>query len=258
MESIRILGAFGGKGVDMTTTTIQVNEKIVIDAGNIVGPVGPAGAEIDHIFLSHSHLDHIADIPFLIDAFFEAREKPIFIYGLEETLMDLKEYIFNWKIWPDFNQIQLIHNTMNAIMFIPVDEWEEIGLEDVTLKTVPSNHIVPTVGYAVWKNGRGILYTADTYLNDATWEMVNGDPSITTVIIDVSFPSRLDKLAEVSKHLTPALLAEELKKLTRDDVTVHVYHLKPNYVPQISKELEELGALRNGGRVLRDGEIVEF
>ena len=223
-----------------------------------MGPVGPAGAKIDHIFLSHSHLDHIADIPFLIDAFFEARDQPIFIYGLEATLMDLKKYIFNWQIWPDFNQIDLLNNSMKAIMFVPIEEDEEIALGDVTIRAVPSNHIVPTVGYAIWKNGRGILYTADTYLNDASWELVNNDPSIKTVIIDVSFPSRLEALAEVSKHLTPKLLKEELAKLERDDVTIHVYHVKPNYVPQVTEELNMLHALRNGGRGLKDGDVVEF
>jgi len=47
-------------------------------------------------------------------------------------------------------------------------------------------------------------------------------------------------LARMSKHLTPTLLAQEFRKLDRDDLSVYAYHLKPAYRDQILRELREL------------------
>lgn len=253
-----MLGAHGGRGAGMVTTAIQVSESIVIDAGHIVGALGEKAARIDHIFLSHSHLDHVDDIPFLIDTFFTVRSQPLFIYGLESTLMDLKKYLFNWHLWPDFNQIELVKNSMTAITLVPIEEGEAVTIDGVTLTPFPANHIIPCVGYIIQKPTGSVLYSADTYANPGMWEIVNTHPDIHTVIVDVSFPSHMDKLAEVSKHMTPKVLKEDLIHLTRDDVTIHVYHVKPGFVEPVTQELNEMGLLRNGGRILKDGDLIRI
>jgi len=76
------------------------------------------------------------------------------------------------------------------------------------------------------------------------------------VIVEVSFPSRMQAVADVSLHLTPTTLAVELAKLKRD-VAVYLYHLKPAYVDELRSEL---AATRFSHHVeeLRQGDTYRF
>lgn len=265
-ESIVILGANGGRGINANTTCIKVNDNIVIDAGNIISSLGEDSLYIDHIFLTHSHLDHIIDIPFMIDLHFEKKEKTLTIYGLKKTLEQINKHIFNWNIWPDFSEIDLLMNKTKAVKFEEITPNNSYSFEanhvyvfeDVKIKPILTNHTVESCGYVITKNSNSILFTSDTYTCDNIWREINTNKSISSIIIDVSFPSRFTKLANDSKHLTPALLEEELKKLERDDVTVHINHLKPAYKEETIKDILQRNLLRNGGRILKDGDVVEF
>jgi phosphoribosyl 1,2-cyclic phosphodiesterase len=64
-SSIKILGAYGGKSTNMALTSIQLSKKVVLDAGNILEGLGNGSKNINHLFITHSHLDHINDIGFL-------------------------------------------------------------------------------------------------------------------------------------------------------------------------------------------------
>ncbi len=256
-NKIKVLGAFGGKGVDMNNTCIQVTANIVIDAGNILKGIGEKASQINHIFLTHSHLDHIVDIPFLSDAYFEKRKKPITVYALKETIEHLNKYIFNWNIWPDFCEIDLIGQNSSAIKFVELKSNEQIEFEDCKIKAIKTNHTTSSCGYVITKNNNSLLFTSDTYRCDTIWEELNNNKNIKTLIIDVSFPSRLASLAKNSKHLTPNDLKEELKKLKRDDITIFINHLKPSYIKEIKEEILKLNIL-NGGDILADGDIIDL
>lgn len=256
MRYLRMLGAYGGRGDNRATTSVMVSENIVIDAGNIMAPLGNFAGKIDYIFLTHCHLDHIVDIPFLIDAFYTQRETPITILGLKETLATLKTHILNWDIWPDFNEIKLINKTDKSIVLreIEIDETVTIGSYD--LKAIKTNHTVPSCGYAIRHNGRTILFTSDTCINDEVWEQINGDESIFAAIIDCSFPSTLEQLALDSRHLTPRLLSSELTKLRRE-IQTYIFHIKPSFEAQIKAELDDYENLSDVV-VLRDGDRIFY
>ena len=251
-DSIKILGAYGAKSFELNTTCIQLNNEIVIDAGNILKSLGDDAHLIKHIFLTHSHLDHIVDIPLLVDSYFEKFQEPITIYGIKKTLDDLKEHLFNNRIWPDFSKIKLSNESNNAIVFKEIAYGQTIEFEDVSLKVIANNHTSSSCGFVIKKKSKSLLFTSDTYLCQSIWNEINEDPEIKSVIVDVSFPSRFEWLAKESKHLTPKLLHEELKQLKRNDVTVFVNHLKPIYLGEIKHELKEYNALYNNGMVLQD------
>ncbi len=258
-NSIKILGAYGGKGIEFGNTCLQVNQNTVIDAGNILKALGDNAANIDNIFVSHSHLDHITDIPFLIDIFFEKRDKPIIIYALEETINHLNDFIFNTHIWPNFCEINLMRHNEKAIQFVILEFGKEIELEDGTkIRAIENNHTTSSCGFVISKNGNSSLFTSDTYKCDRIWEEVNNDKKIKSVIIEVSFPSRFDELAKLSKHLTPKLLKKELQLLKRDDVRVFINHIKPCYKEEIVKEVDELDLLLNKGKVLEDDDVISL
>ena len=80
MNYIKILGASGTKTKNSGTTSFQISKEIVVDAGNIINILGEQAQFINHVFLTHSHSDHINDLPFLIESFFENRTEPLNIH----------------------------------------------------------------------------------------------------------------------------------------------------------------------------------
>ena len=104
---LKVLGCSGGiGGRHLRTTSLLLDNDILIDAGTGVGDVSLVELMlIDHIFLTHSHLDHVCCIPFLVDTVGGMRNKPLIVHAAEPTLEILRNHLFNWSIWPDFAQI---------------------------------------------------------------------------------------------------------------------------------------------------------
>ncbi|AXX92298.1 hypothetical protein CPU12_08975 [Malaciobacter molluscorum LMG 25693] len=255
-EKIKILGAYGGKGIDANNTSIQIDRCSVIDAGNIIKAIGDDAKYIDNIFLTHSHLDHIIDIPFLVESFYEVRNKPIKIYALKETIEHLNRYIFNWNIWPDFSDIDLI-NQKHSIEFIEIQVNKILQFRNFSIKPIKTNHTISSCGYVITKDENSIFFTGDTFICDEIWEEINQNLSIKQLIVDVSFPSRLEVAAQTSKHLTLKLFKEELTKLKRDDVKIYINHLKPTYIDEITEELKVL-ELENKITILNDSDVINL
>ena len=104
---LRVLGCSGGiGGRQLRTTSFLVDGDILLDAGSGVGDLSLAElTRIDHVFVTHSHLDHVTSIPFLIDTVGGMRSKPITVHATAATIEILKSHLFNWSIWPDFSEI---------------------------------------------------------------------------------------------------------------------------------------------------------
>ncbi|WFE68757.1 HD domain-containing phosphohydrolase [Thiomicrospira sp. R3] len=241
-NQIRFLGAYGSKAGAHHTTCIQLSEKTLIDAGNIMQALAEEAVKIESIFLTHSHLDHILDIGFFIDHFFTQRSRSLKVFGLPSTLGALKKHIFNDDIWPDFTQIKLLNSALFAI------EWVEIEFNQVyqpepglLLTPIKANHTVEACGYIIERQGSAALFTGDTYTNPEVWQLLDQRDEIKSVIVDVSFPNRLANLAQVSKHMTPALLKQALSGIKRTDFSLYVFHLKPAFIDEIRSELGQVG-----------------
>jgi len=254
---IKILGASGGKSNDNELVCIEVSPNIFIDAGNIIN--GATNIDkIEHIFITHSHLDHILDIALLIDATFATRKISLKVYGSIGTLKSIKEHILNWEIWPDFTQINLTGTQIPSVELINIDIDQTIQIDQYKIKAIKNNHTKNSNGYVVTKDNKSILFSSDTYKCDEIWTEINNNLSISSIVIDVSFPSNMEKLASQSKHLTPKLLAQELMKLERDDIIVYAHHIKPNYLSIIENEFKELNVLKNNGKILNSKDRIYY
>jgi len=260
-DCIKVLGAYGGKSKNKNTTCIQVSDNILIDAGEILNSLGEEARKIEHIFITHSHLDHILEIPLLIDATFATRDNPLKIYASKETIRHLIVHILNWDIWPDFSEIDMLGSNEKSVQFIEIEANQTITIDNYNIKAIKNNHTDSSFGYVISNDTSGICFTSDTYCCDNIWHEVNSDTNIKSVIIDVSFPSSYKELAFQSRHLTPALLQEELKKLNRKDIKIYIFHLKPAFEDEILKELKLLNDeynILNGGVVLSDKMEVKY
>ena len=236
---IQVLGASGSLDRNQECISFLVGNNIVIDAGNIMRPLGEKSNDIEHVFLTHAHFDHILDLPFLIETHFEKRTKPLKIYGLKQTIQSIQNSLFNGVIWPKFQEI--IHPALHKplLSFVELTFNQTLHIDDLSITPIEANHTVDACGFLLKKNAVGCLISGDTYLNPKLAELVNQDPSIESLLIDVSFPSYLDELAKETKHLTPTLLTELVSDFNRS-ITLYPYHLKPAYKADILVELQQL------------------
>ncbi|MEO0997825.1 MAG: MBL fold metallo-hydrolase, partial [Pseudomonadota bacterium] len=83
---IRVLGCSGGISAGARTSSILVDHDVLLDAGSGVGDLSlDELRRIRHVFLTHSHLDHISALPLLIDCMFEALNgQPVSVYARPE------------------------------------------------------------------------------------------------------------------------------------------------------------------------------
>lgn len=232
----RILGCSGGiGGRHLRTTSILVNHDVLIDAGTGVADLSMAElAMIDHVFLTHTHLDHIAALPLMIDTVGDRRDKPLTVHGTEAVLQILKNHIFNWAIWPDFSEIPTA--AAPFLQFAPLRVGQPVRVGELTVAAMPAEHTVPAVGYHLDSGAGSLVFTGDTTVNDRFWPVLNGIGNLRHLIIECAFSNREERLARISKHLCPSLLAAELLKLERD-CEIHITHLKPGQIELTMGEL---------------------
>jgi ribonuclease BN (tRNA processing enzyme) len=197
-------------------------------------------AEIEHIFVTHSHLDHIAYIPLLLDSVSFSRNRPLTIYATCETLYILKQNIFNWKIWPDFSEIPDVQNSV--MRYQPIMVGETIDLNGRSITPVPANHTVPAVGFHLDSGRASLVFSGDTTINDALWDVVNNIRNLRYLIIETAFSDSDMDVAILSKHLCPSLLGRELTKLKRE-IKLFITHLKPGEAEQIMQEIKNLAGI---------------
>lgn len=252
---LKVLGCSGGIGGNLRTTAFLLDHDVLIDAGTGVMDLTVSELkQIDHIFITHSHLDHIASIPFLVDTVGWMRDKPITLHATEETLNILKQHIFNWLIWPDFNLIPSGDKPFMVYAPFPVGETIDLGGRKIT--SLPANHVVPAVGFQLDSGRHSLVFSGDTTTNDALWAEVNQIENLSHLIIETAFSNKELDLAVAAKHLVPCLLVEELMKLKKP-AHIYVTHLKPGEIELIMCEIEQ-DATEFKPRMLKNNQIIEF
>ena len=234
---VRILGCSGGISAGLRSTSLLIDDDILIDAGTGLGDLTlEEMGRIRHIFVTHSHLDHVCFIPLLIDTIFDLVEEPVIIHGQENTLQALQGYIFNWVVWPDFAELPrpeapvLRYRSMQ-----PGDTWENKGR---TFEMIAVNHIVPAVGYRVSDAGGSFAFSGDTTTNDTFWAALNAHPTLDMLIVEAAFADHNLKLSQLAKHYCPSLLAGDMQKL-RHFPDIYITHRKPGEEDRILQECRE-------------------
>jgi ribonuclease BN (tRNA processing enzyme) len=216
-----------------------IDESVTIDAGSIAIALTDAQrATVRDIIITHPHMDHIASLPIFIDDLFGTLLEPIRIHATEEVIAALERDVFNWTVYPRFSELS---NERGPVMrYLPFRAGEEFKVGHLTVVAVPVNHIVPTVGMVISDSKTTIAFSSDTAQTEEFWKLVNRTPRVDALLIEASFPNSMAKLAEVSRHLTPASLGTELGKLNHNGIEILAVHLKPAYRETLVQELKDL------------------
>ena len=240
--TIQVLGCSGAIAQHDRTTSFLVNGRLLIDAGTGVGDLPLSEmAQIDHVVLSHAHLDHIAALPLMLDAVGGSRSRPLQVHALPETLQALQTHIFNNTIWPDFTRIPSPDRPFVSLH--PLAVGDRLALGGFNLEVLPARHTVPAVGYAVQTPQGYWVYTGDTAHNPDLWARLN-TMDLAMLVIETAFSEKERELARISQHLCPSTLAQELLQLRPvpgRPLKVGITHAKPVEKATIQAEVEALG-----------------
>ena len=241
---IRVLGCYGGQLLGFHLTSFLVNDTILLDAGSPTEILTlEEQGRVEHIFLSHTHLDHIKDIAFLADNRSLKRwsgtpdASSIVIHSLQQNLDTLSKHFLNNVVWPDFTRIP---NKREGILKLQSFEPEqEVEVNGLKITPIMVEHPVPCTGFLLNQDGVQVIFSADTGHTDRIWEVANQQPNLRAIIIDCSFPNNCEELADISGHLTPKGMVEELNKLDRlGQIPIYLYHMKPEVLTEMAAEVE--------------------
>ena len=264
---LNVLGCSGSIAAGCKTTAFLLDGDVLIDAGTGVGDLElDALARIDHILISHSHLDHVLAIGLLADAVMRVRDAQgrgsIQVHALPETIAALRTHIFNGVIWPDFTRLPSAEHP--ALKLVPFALGELLELNGKRIEVLSAVHTVPAVGFAVdggtdaaTGQPRGWwVYTGDTGPNPLLWQRLRR-MKVAHLVIETAFSDEERQLARISRHLCPAALGHELAQLD-GSVDVHITHIKPGESEAVMAEIGRLGSPHRihalvAGQVMRVG-----
>ena len=238
---IRLLPSSAGRESQLQClTSFLIDDRIAIDGGSIGFALSPGEiGTVRHIIITHSHADHTASLPMYVAEAFNVLNDPIIIYGSNEVISTLRKHVFNDQVWPDFEKIQLSNGSGPTVEFRELRARQTLNIAGVDVTPIPVNHLVPTFGLLVQNETVAVAFTSDTYTTDEIWRAAREIDDLKAVFVDVSFPNEMGELAEASKHLTPELLVDELKKLDRE-VEVFAVHIKPTNRDDVIKQIAAL------------------
>ena len=234
---VRVLGCSGAIAKNCRTTSFLIDSDVLIDAGTGVGDLSlDEMRTIDYVFLTHSHLDHVAALPLMVDAIASTRSTPIQVYALPGTIEALRTHIFNNVIWPDFSRIPTPQNPL--ISFHELHTGQILHIRGRAIEVLPAVHTVPAVGYAVSAGRGNWVYTGDTERNPALWARVN-ELDVAMLVIETAFSNREKDLARRSLHLSPSVLADELDCIDNKSMfPIYITHTKPAETALIMEEIQ--------------------
>ena len=239
---IRVLGCSGAIAAGCRTTAFLLGDDVLVDAGTGVGDLTLAElARIDHILISHSHLDHVLAIGLLADSVIRPREvahrPPVQVHALRPTIAALREHIFNGIIWPDFTRLPSVEHPV--LELVPIEHGQRLVLGGKTIEVLSACHTVPACGFAVEGSDGWWVYTGDTGPNPALWDRLQTMP-VAHLVIETAFSDDERALAGISRHLCPSSLADELARLggpLNASVNVHITHIKPGEMQAVMAEI---------------------
>ncbi|KAF0813969.1 Ribonuclease BN [Andreprevotia sp. IGB-42] len=252
---LKILGCSGGIGGSNRTTCFLLGDAVLIDAGTGLGSLTHEELlRIDHVFVTHAHMDHIACLPMLLDTIVGSRSTPVTVHATAETLAILKTHVFNWQIWPDFSTIPSPEAPI--LRFAPMALGERRAVTGGMITALPALHTIPAVGYLIESATGALAFSGDSADCPTFWHALAGVEKLRYVILETAFSNREHELARVSRHFSPGTMLASLARYS-GDAEILITHLKPQDADLTMQEILRDGALYPFSR-LEQGQTLEF
>jgi ribonuclease BN (tRNA processing enzyme) len=237
---LKVLGAYGASDAEHNLTGYLIDDWFAVDAGTLTSKLSFAQqARVQAVFITHSHADHIRDLPHLINNRFAQNAGTLMVFALREVMDLLVKNVFNGVVWPDFAAITNPMTGKPVVQYRALAAGKRIVFGDVGLTAVPVQHGIPAAGVILEMGGKALTFTGDTGPTSDIWKRTNKTENVVAVVTEASFPNDQQTLANDTAHLTPQTFGEELKKIVAD-APVYASHRKIPFERDIESQIRNL------------------
>ena len=237
---LRVIGCHGGETPRHRTSAFILDDRLAIDAGSLTsGMELTAQVALEACLVSHAHLDHIRDLATIADNRAQNGCPPLIVAGTKATLGMLQKHFFNGKLWPDFSKIPSASRP--TIRYLVMKPEVRTKIAGYTVRAIPVSHTIDCSAFVIETKSGAIAYSGDTGPTDRLWEVLNEVKDLKALLMEVSFPNREQKVANLSGHHTPQTLGPELMKYNKPkDLPTLLYHIKPVFQTEVERECARL------------------
>ena len=134
MNYLKVLGSSGNKSKIRGTTSFQISKDILVDAGNIINSLDEESYKINHIFLTHAHLDHIGALKHILPPLWMPT-----IFGTKLTIWIIKKWLEEARI---LSYATFVEVSWDSTEKVKIGTWFNVEFFRV-------NHSIPD---CVWVN----------------------------------------------------------------------------------------------------------
>jgi 3',5'-cyclic-nucleotide phosphodiesterase len=247
---IVVLGCTGGPRENNLSgyllSPLEKQEWIALDAGSLLTGIdraieknnlreitfthsaltSPGEMLIKHLrayLISHTHLDHIAGL-----VLNSPIDEPKYILGIDPTIDNLRDYIFNGRIWPNFGSegVEPILGLYEYIR-LPLSTQREIPNTSMRVEAFLLSHPngYPSSAFLIEYRGHYLLYFGDTSSDQLEkkknlaqiWHRITPllkKGKIQGMLLECSDPQHLAAERVMFGHLNTKLMIEELHHLS--------------------------------------------
>ena len=237
---LKVLGAYGASDAEHNLTGYLLDDWFAVDAGTLTSKLSLAQqARIQGVFITHSHADHIRDLPHLILNRFGQNTGPLTVFAAREVMDLLVKNLFNGIVWPDFSTLISPLTNKPAVQYRALAPGKRTTFGDLAMTAVLVDHQIPAAGVIVELGGQAMAFTGDTGPTQEIWKRTNKTENVVAVITEASYPNDQQSLADETAHLSPETFGNELKKITVD-APVYASHRKIPFERDIESQIRNL------------------
>jgi ribonuclease BN (tRNA processing enzyme) len=237
---LKVLGAYGASDAEHNLTGYLLDDWFAVDAGTLTSKLSLSQqSRIQAVFITHSHADHIRDLPHLILNRHTMNTLPLTIFAQRDVMDLLTANIFNGTVWPDFATIDAPHTGKPPVQYRSLTPGKKVMFNEVGITAVPVEHQIPAAGVIIEMGGQTITFTGDTGPTSDIWKRTNKASNVAAVVTEASYPNDQQWLADLTAHLTPETFGGELKKITVD-APVYASHRKIPFERDIESQIRNL------------------
>ena len=237
---LKVLGAYGASDAEHNLTGYLIDDWLAVDAGTLTSKLSFAQqARIQAVFITHSHADHIRDIPHLILNRFSQTAPPLVLFAARPVLDIICKNVFNGLVWPDFSTIIDGPTGKPVVEYRALTSGRKVMFNGVGITPVNVDHQIPAAGAIFEINGQAIAFTGDTGPTSEIWKRMNKIDNVVAVVTEASYPNDQSSLALNTGHLSPESFGGELKKIDAD-APVYASHRKLPFERDIESQIRNL------------------